>query len=307
MNKIHLRELYFSNIMAYGEDNVINFDKYNDCKVGILTTNKIGKTTLIKIILYSLFGEYDKSLLIKDGITSNIIFEAQGNIYCINRFCNKLQPTVVLYSIENDVYNDISCTTNKKTNQFISSIIGEYKEYLVTCVSLNQKLINKILDGDNFLSEFLGQIGHDTKTPMSEIISKFEDIINYVYQSFGFYDTSKLLVKVIDDNAQIFIKETENDRKRHVSTLSSTEIYVLNLAVRTAFCSMTSRPCLDILFLDSSRNIFTDKNQISNIFRNVKEKFNSIYVVDTIYDGFRESLDKTIYIEDNKRCCHVTA
>ena len=53
---IKLIKLTFSNFMKYGEDNVIDFQKMSNI-YGICAENDFGKSTIIDIIMFSIFGE----------------------------------------------------------------------------------------------------------------------------------------------------------------------------------------------------------------------------------------------------------
>src|SRR5690606_11886874 len=54
--KIKLCELKFDNIMIYGKNNFINFDNLKKV-VGLSGENNIGKSAIIDILLFSVFGE----------------------------------------------------------------------------------------------------------------------------------------------------------------------------------------------------------------------------------------------------------
>ena len=57
--KWSLRNLQFSNTFTYGEGNVINFDQLNGI-VGIFGPNRVGKSSIVGTIMYSLFNTTDR-------------------------------------------------------------------------------------------------------------------------------------------------------------------------------------------------------------------------------------------------------
>lgn len=65
-----IKRLEFSNLFSFGENNIINFTDFRGI-VGIIAPNHLGKSSIIDIIIYTLFDEFTRKGSTKDIININ--------------------------------------------------------------------------------------------------------------------------------------------------------------------------------------------------------------------------------------------
>ena len=89
--RIELIELKYNNLLIFGEGNRINFTKFMDI-VGISDTNNAGKTSLIDIILFSIYGKCPRTSIRYNILHKNankyltqITLKVNGKQYLIER------------------------------------------------------------------------------------------------------------------------------------------------------------------------------------------------------------------------------
>jgi len=151
-----LIDLEFSNMFAYGADNYIDFSRFNSSSqspIGIIAPNSHGKSSLIDIILLTLFTKFSRTR--GTGVSKDII-----NIHC-NNFKTKLnfkigsEKYTILKEGKRELSEKIKITKNdfykvneagetilltdedrKKTDKVIQDLIGSYDDFIFTNVQL---------------------------------------------------------------------------------------------------------------------------------------------------------------------------
>ena len=160
-NNIKLLSLEFSNLLTYGPNNKFNFDRLTfDEITGLIGKNSSGKSSLIDIILFSLFNKYSRNyidvsksertisaVMINnnyDTFESIVKLESNGDIYEIIK-SGKRQGKKKSYLfdtikfIKYDFYKNskkLSEATNKDTQKLINSVIGEYDNFCLSTICL---------------------------------------------------------------------------------------------------------------------------------------------------------------------------
>lgn len=144
-------ELRFSNLFSFAENNVIDFTKFESNQIiGIFAPNHYGKSSIIDIILYCLFAEYSrggKQEVMNENkkeMFCSLQFKIGSKMYLIERFAKRpktngtYKSVVKFYSLgKNSEQNeDLTCDDVNDTNKKIREMVGDYKDYIVTCVSL---------------------------------------------------------------------------------------------------------------------------------------------------------------------------
>ena len=146
-------ELRFSNMLSYGEKNVIDFRNYNHNNIiGIFAPNHYGKSAILDIILFCLFYKFTRSSKnsIRDIINKNkssmdcsLLFKIGSQQYLIERTVTingeRTENSVNLYELTDDVKTNINGKDNRATNKIIVDKIGNYDDYLATCFCLQGK------------------------------------------------------------------------------------------------------------------------------------------------------------------------
>jgi DNA repair exonuclease SbcCD ATPase subunit/DNA repair exonuclease SbcCD nuclease subunit len=151
-----LIDLEFSNMFGYGANNYIDFSRFNansQSPIGIIAPNSHGKSSLIDIILMTLFTKFSRTR--GTGISKDII-----NIHC-NNFKTKLtfkigsEKYTILKEGKRELSDKIKITKNefykvneagetilltdedrKKTDKVIQDLIGSYDDFIFTNVQL---------------------------------------------------------------------------------------------------------------------------------------------------------------------------
>lgn len=161
-----LLEIKFSNMYGYGENNIINFNKYNNNLIGINAPNSYGKSSLLDIITFMLFsssarggGNIPKDIININEDTSygELLFTTEGKIYLIEKVVKRrikdtftqieldkykiyelIQNNLGNYTFYNKQYikNNINKSSKKKIDNQIESLIGTKEDFIFTNISL---------------------------------------------------------------------------------------------------------------------------------------------------------------------------
>lgn len=133
MKKIELNSLEFENLFCYGKDNIINFDKLNQI-VGIIADNGWGKSSIIDVLLYTLYQKCARTTgtkvlnKFKSNSKSLLKFKINDTPYEIERNIKKLKTkNEEELEIRKDGVN-MNNEKKKMTNKMIENIFGSYTE-----------------------------------------------------------------------------------------------------------------------------------------------------------------------------------
>jgi hypothetical protein len=156
-----LISLQFSNLLTYGSNNYFNFNKLTfDEITGLIGKNSSGKSSLIDIILFTLFNKYSRNyidvsksertisaVIINNNYNTfecNIKFECNGDIYEIIK-TGKRQGKKKSYLFDTikfiryDFYKNnikLTDTNNKDTQKIINNVIGDYDNFCLSTICL---------------------------------------------------------------------------------------------------------------------------------------------------------------------------
>jgi DNA repair exonuclease SbcCD ATPase subunit/DNA repair exonuclease SbcCD nuclease subunit len=197
-----IEELEWSNLFAYGEDNRIDFTKLNGI-TGILGENRLGKSSIIDIILWTIFNESSKktkkaSWIIHHGtnqarskikITTN-----SGDIYTIERKISGgkkkdgSSTSVNFDKITNGVTISLNGIDRVETDKNIRQIFGTFDNFIMTSLAPSGMMNNfvKNIDSErlNILSTFLGadifkakyKIAKDQSDELKTFLKGFKEV-----------------------------------------------------------------------------------------------------------------------------------
>jgi DNA repair exonuclease SbcCD ATPase subunit len=153
-----LKRLIFSNMFSYGDNNIIDFNCKGDV-VGIFAFNGYGKSSIIDILLFSLFdkcsrgnSKQDIMNTEKNEFVCQVEFEIGNYRYFIQRFGERntrsktssktksatltVQVKFWKENLKTNEIEDLSGSDRTGTNRIIQSIIGTYDDLVSTCISL---------------------------------------------------------------------------------------------------------------------------------------------------------------------------
>jgi DNA repair protein SbcC/Rad50 len=193
-----LISLQFSNLFSYGEDNFIDFSKFNDSSViGVLAPNSYGKSSLIDIILFSLFGRISRNQghgiskdlinVSKDKFDTCLSFRIGSENYIIEKEGRREKSGKIkitkeeFYKFKNNEKIILTEESRIKTDKILNEHIGDMQEFIFTNIQLQNRdksfkdLTNKerkeflhnILNLDVF-EAILPAISADTKSIKTE-------------------------------------------------------------------------------------------------------------------------------------------
>lgn len=123
--EIKIHELEFENLLTYGSNNKINFDKLGGINI-LAGINGLGKSSLIDIILFTIYNECSKGegkdiLNIRHDKGYSILrLELNGEKYTIYRGINKGKTNVCLlkeYAEQKMIFNELKKIENVKKNK----------------------------------------------------------------------------------------------------------------------------------------------------------------------------------------------
>lgn len=150
-------EVQFSNVLSYGKNNVIDFSQYQPNQViGIFAPNHYGKSTIIDVILFCLFDKWSRGtnadILNKNSknMSCSLKFKIGEIVYVIEKKGTKAKKgtqvkiSTNFYSITNGNKVILNGTKTTETAASIRAIVGDYDDFLTTCVCLQQAKNNFI-------------------------------------------------------------------------------------------------------------------------------------------------------------------
>jgi DNA repair exonuclease SbcCD ATPase subunit len=137
--KWHVEKVYFDNMFKYGENNCIDFTKFEGGVSGIIAANRAGKSSVIDILVYALFGKCIRGdiasiLHTRDGQTKAtkfrvcVYFNSGDQNYRIERRGNARKVHVVLFQGD----QNISASDIEKTNALMKTLVGTLSQFLAT-------------------------------------------------------------------------------------------------------------------------------------------------------------------------------
>lgn len=225
-------ELKFSNMLSYGENNIIQFNNFEKNKtISIIAPNHYGKSSILDIMLFCLFDKFTRGerreILNKkkDNFDCSIKFECNDRTYKIERkgvrTKDSVKVEVFFYEYINNEKKLLNETTVTETNKKIIMMFGDYQDYLATSFSLQNKNTSLIdmthMDRKEFLFNLLK-------------LNVFEDCYQHVK------DLHKLLSgeivgiqKMIDKTPFQELKNEHEILKNKLNVLNYKETYYLEL------------------------------------------------------------------------------
>lgn len=151
-SKWTMRHLQWDNLFSYGEQNVVNFEKLSGI-VGIFGPNRIGKSSVVGTLLYTLFNTTDRGSMKNISIcnvrkpycSSRAIFDHNGITYVVERQTTKntnkkgvltASTSLNLFRMREDGEMDDLCGEQRvDTEKVLKNLLGIHDDFLMTSVS----------------------------------------------------------------------------------------------------------------------------------------------------------------------------
>lgn len=234
-----IESIKFKNIFIYGEDkmNEINFQ---EGITGILGNNAIGKSCILYIIIYCLFGQITKS---KNYNNRNIIYKNAKNYYVemvinindslkykiIRKGKNRerktgisLEETINFFKIEKDIITDISLMTKTDTEKLVKEILGitNKEDFIFTNIISNILYKNVLTISNAEFEEILTNL-FNTKI-YKELFNYTKNIIKNLTTELNVLQGKKdLLEKQINDTSEYIDPKVYSSLKLKKNVLES--------------------------------------------------------------------------------------
>lgn len=187
-SKITLSKLKFDNLFRYGKNNFIDFEKLHgvSCIVG---RNNTGKSSILRILLYTLFREVEEGSSLSDVInqsekkaTVSLSFSLESDTdtekYQIVCSITKTKTEVKFFKINPDnTQEDISGKDLTSTYKIIEQKIGSYKDFLLTSMQMQDTKFD-IVKNKNFLKESVQHLTHMSESDIKQIEKNIEKEID---------------------------------------------------------------------------------------------------------------------------------
>ncbi|AYV78804.1 MAG: putative DNA repair protein [Edafosvirus sp.] len=296
---IKIKKLHFENIFAYGPNNLINFNK---CKniIGLVAPNHYGKSSIIDIIEYSIYGNTSRTKYKNDIINNKsknyntvIEFAIGTDNYIIERTGvkkNKINVTEKIILTKNDEV--ISSEMKNATNDNIRDIVGDENEFMFISTML-QKDYGFVDMSDNervtllrklFKLDIFKNILDVSKNELGSMYNKIADVKN---------DIDELKKVLADKNDCDFV--ADNQKLSHKKTKLEREMMGIlkeNIKIK-----------LKLVELEKKNELLTTQNvTVDEMERNIRRKSKLSKRSDELNDEINEIKDKlsSINLEDGE-------
>lgn len=295
-----IKEIEFSNLFAYGEDNKIDFTKLEGI-VGILGENRIGKSSIIDVILWTLFNECSKkqkkaSWIVHIGANegkSKITIETNTNeTYIIERKItlgkkkDSSLTSVNFIRIFSGIETSLNGIDRVETDKNIRSIFGSFESFIMTSLAPSGMMNNFVKNVEserlNILSTFLGS---DVYKAKNKLAKEESEELKTLIKSYKNVDFEK---DIFEAKSEIAIVETKIDHneKKLAECKSDSESIISKIH------DLRSRIIKDVEYID-----ITDVMNKKEIL--IKEKDSINAKLDDEYKNQGEALGK-IFVEKDK-------
>lgn len=190
--KWYVERLSWSNMFKYGSNNIIDFTKLYSSITGVVADNRAGKSSIIDIMVFGLFGELlrgDKKSMIKRGEKKSEIrvdFVVNNTKYYIERKddANK-HSSVYLYRKDNETWTNITAVSIDTTYRLVKTLIGTLDQFQSTGLyydSINDIVKMTSTERMHVLPELFGltdnsNIVKDVKVNMKTIKDKINALV----------------------------------------------------------------------------------------------------------------------------------
>lgn len=160
----------FSNMFSYGENNEINFENMSGI-YGLFASNASGKSSIFDALMFCLFDKCSRTFKASQVLNNKksqfyckFQFKIHGNDYFIERIGEKdkkghVKVNVNFWRIENGTKIILNGDDREGTNFIIREYLGNYEEFVLTSLSLqnnNTNFVDKAQrERKDLLSQFL--------------------------------------------------------------------------------------------------------------------------------------------------------
>lgn len=263
--EIKIHDLEFENLLTYGSNNKINFDKLEGINI-LAGINGLGKSSLIDIILFTIYNECSKGegkdiLNIRHDKGYSILrLELNGEKYTIYRGINKSKTNVCLlkeYVEKQKIYDELKKIENEKRNK------TKEKQNQIASKDDKEKKNQNISDSGktSIDKQILTLFGNYEDMIMTSVI--LQNGVNFI--DYEYKVQKKILTNILGLNLFENVRSLCDSKQRHYSTniLKPIEKVMTNIDYNKLIEN-------EIQLLNENDKILEDKNH--EYFNILKEK-----------------------------------
>jgi DNA repair exonuclease SbcCD ATPase subunit/3',5'-cyclic AMP phosphodiesterase CpdA len=216
----------FDNMFSYGEGNVIEFAKMNGV-MGLFANNASGKTSILSALSFCLFDKCDRAFkashilnIEKPTFRCKFNFDINGTDFYIERKGTSdkkgnVKVDVKFWKIEDGREVELNGEARRSTNDLIRDYIGEYDDFILTVLSVQNSKIGSFIDlsqseRKELLAQFMGLTIFDK---LSDLANTEYKEVNAVLKNFKKEDYTIKLNNIISniENITTSIKSENAD------------------------------------------------------------------------------------------------
>jgi len=291
LSRWELVDLEFSNLFGYGPDNFIDFSRFSsENPIGIIAPNSHGKSSIIDIILLTLFTKFSRSRgtgVSKDIInvnssnfSSKLRFKIGSDIYIIikegkRELSDKIKITKnEFYKQKDNIVTLLTDEDRKKTDKIITELIGTYDDFVFTNIQFQNRNNSFKEMTDKERKEYLYKvlklnIWADVAKKISESTKPLKNSISYLEKSIE----NKSVDEIIEKTQEIGI-EIENVQDKIEQQLHEKQI---NYEVLNQERDKLIKDCLAEKYDENEINSFKKSlTKIGTQINNIQNKINGL-------------------------------
>ena len=309
--EIKIKSIEFENLLMYGTKNKINFENMNGINL-LLGKNKIGKSSIIDIILFTIYGECSKgkNILRLDCTNgkSELVIESNGITYRILRIITDRTILKIFEEqhqkdsdtiVAKELFVDISDNHKVDVQGQIIMMFGTYQNMISTSIILQHK--NDIMDPKNKNRIEIFNVVYGT-----EIYNDIYNECDFQKRSHSNKITGNLEKNIEKTNYDELIDKEINILEIHKKELKNTKIKEKNI--------LKEKTLLEIGYggnFDDINDLNIEKIELANYQENLKNKIANLnYTYDVSLKHKTENNVKKLQLEIetlNKKKVNINA
>ncbi len=212
--------LKFDNLFSYGKGNVIDFSNMTGL-YGVFSANATGKTSAFDALCFALYDKTPRAFkgtsIInnrQDECSCELEFDVAGEIFKITRSGSRkknkdVKIDVVFSKKHGDSWINLTGEDRRDTNSIIRSYVGDYEDFVLTTLSVqneNALFIDKgQTERKDLLSQFMGL------TIFDRLYQAATDDSKELYSSIKQYTDVDFSLKLVETTTEIRQLEEKHD------------------------------------------------------------------------------------------------
>jgi hypothetical protein len=301
-----LKDFQFNNLFGYGENNTINFENFENI-VGVFGSNRIGKSSIIGGIMYTLFNTTDRGPLKnahiinrnKNECYGKLRFSVSGVDYIVERKTIRKKnsfddssTTVNFWEVRNDNGQEVKVSRNgdtgPDTDALIRKTVGTAEDFMLTALAnqfgLNKFIENKATKRKEILNRFLEL---DVFDYLFDYAKTDYSVLNNQSQKFSIKDLVKSIEKTSNELQKLEDEVAANQNK--INTLNNKRDE-LNVWIKS---HENVAAAVEISAFDNlKKHIDSCEHEINTLQNNLKTSKEKLKETETNYRLLNKKLSK---------------